>query len=87
MFSPKAVQNVVRNHLDLDSSFQKNADTYTRYNDQNVKFNVHFCFTSIQIFKGSNANPIWIYILRAENQKELELQVKDYLKFIEDNTK
>ncbi|ENV65108.1 hypothetical protein F949_00007 [Acinetobacter junii NIPH 182] len=87
MFSPKAVQNVVRNHLDLDSSFQKNGDTYTRYNEQNVKFNVHFCFTSIQIFKGSNANPTWIYILRAENQKELELQVKDYLKFIEDNTK
>ncbi|ENW02931.1 hypothetical protein [Acinetobacter beijerinckii] len=87
MFSSKAVKTVIKNHMDLDKSFQKNCETYTRYNSENVEIKVHFSYTTIEIYKGENAKPKWIYILGADSQKEFELSVKSCLKFIEDNTK
>ncbi len=86
MYSSHAVKNVLKNHLALDKSFKRNGDNYTVLNSENIEITVHLNFNTIQIYKGKNSHPTWIYMLRAENQKELELQVQDYLKFIKEYT-
>ena len=66
-------------------------DSYFLVYNYNVNFKVLVYNFNVQfktlLSKHTNANPKWIYVLGADSQKELELQVKDYLKFIEDNTK